>query len=66
METEKTYDLELAQRLYLEYYAMCFWHMKPDLVVNQDAIPAVLKGFTNFWPTPRVVRCGRTCGDGEE
>ncbi len=47
METdvEKIYDLELAQRLYREYHSTCFWHMKRDLIVNQAAIPAVLKGL---------------------
>lgn len=37
--------LELAQELYREFYALCFWHMKPDLVVTDELIPIVLKGL---------------------
>lgn len=54
METdvEKIYDLELAQRLYREYYTMCFWHMKPDLEVKQVDVPALLKGMRTFGGRP--------------
>lgn len=48
MDTEKTYDLELAQRLFREYFAICFWHMKPDLFVRQVDVPAILKGMRTY------------------
>ena len=37
--------LELAQQLYREFYALCFWHMKPDLVVTEEIVPTILKGL---------------------
>ena len=37
--------LELAQSLYEQYYASCFWHMRPDLVVTERDIPAIMQGL---------------------
>jgi len=37
--------LELASRLFREYYAACFWHLKPDLRVTEEMIPIVVKGL---------------------
>lgn len=37
--------LNLAQQLFLRYYVRCFWHMKPDLVVSEAMIPAIVKGL---------------------
>ena len=34
---------ELAQDLFKKFYARCFWHWKPDLVVTEAMIPAVVK-----------------------
>ena len=36
---------ELARRLYREFYAACFWHLKPDLVVTEDLIPIIIHGL---------------------
>ncbi len=38
----------LAARLYREFYAACFWHMKPDLVVTEAMIPLVVKGLRTY------------------
>lgn len=35
--------LELAQQLFKEYYASCFWHFKPDLAVTAAMIPWVVQ-----------------------
>ncbi len=35
----------LAQQLYNEYYASCFWHLKPDLVITEAMIPVIVKGL---------------------
>jgi hypothetical protein len=41
---EKTWSrVELAQRLFEEYFAICFWHWKPDLRITEAMIPAVVK-----------------------
>ncbi len=47
-DSEKIYDLELAQQLYRKYYAACFWHMKPDLAVKSVDVPALIKGMRTF------------------
>jgi hypothetical protein len=37
--------LELGRRLYREFYAACFWHLKPDLVVTGEIVPVILRGL---------------------
>lgn len=37
--------VELAQKLFREYRAACFWHCKPDLVVTEDLIDFVARGL---------------------
>jgi hypothetical protein len=37
--------LDLANQLYREFYARCFWHCPRDLVVTEELIPLVVKGL---------------------
>ncbi len=37
--------LRLAQSLFREFYARCFWHMKPDLIVSEPTLPLIIKGL---------------------
>jgi hypothetical protein len=37
--------IDLARRLYREFYAACFWHLKPDLVVMEETIPVIVRGL---------------------
>jgi len=37
--------LELANRLYREYHARCFWHSPRGLIITEDLIPLVVKGL---------------------
>ncbi|HMC66942.1 MAG TPA: hypothetical protein VKI65_18540 [Gemmataceae bacterium] len=37
--------IELANQLFREFYAACFWHMKPDLVITEAMIPIIVKGL---------------------
>jgi hypothetical protein len=37
--------LELANRLYREYYTRCFWHCPRDLVITEELLPVVIKGL---------------------
>ena len=37
--------IELAQRYYREFYILCFWHMKPDLIVTESNILSVVDGL---------------------
>jgi hypothetical protein len=45
VEEKKTPAVKLARELFKEYYASCFWHMKPDLIVTEAMIPLVIKGL---------------------
>ena len=37
--------IERARRLYREFYAACFWRLKPDLVVTEEVIPIIVRGL---------------------
>jgi hypothetical protein len=37
--------LELANQLYREYHARCFWHCPPSLVITEELIPFIIKGL---------------------
>jgi hypothetical protein len=37
--------LELGRRLFREFYAACFWHLKPDLVVTEEVMPILVRGL---------------------
>lgn len=46
LHEEKTRSrVELAQRLFKEYYASCFWHFKRDLVITESMIPMIVRGL---------------------
>src|SRR5213080_4030270 len=38
-------QLELANQLFREYHARCFWHSPRDLVITEELIPFVIKGL---------------------
>ena len=37
--------LELARKLFQQFYAQCFWHSPRDLDITEDLIPFVVKGL---------------------
>jgi hypothetical protein len=37
--------LARAQELFEQYYAQCFWHMRPDLIVTERDLAAVVHGL---------------------
>jgi hypothetical protein len=37
--------LALADSLYREFHARCFWHCPRDLVITEDLIPLVVQGL---------------------
>jgi hypothetical protein len=59
--------LENAQRLFERYYVSCFWHMKPDLVVTDAMLPAIIKGLrmhggrAAFLEADRLEKDSRSC-----
>ena len=40
--------LELANQLFQEFYAACFWHMKPDLQVTEALLPLIIRGLRTY------------------
>jgi hypothetical protein len=45
-EDEKRVDaVERAREIFKEFYANCFWHLKPNLVVTAEMIPVIVKGL---------------------
>jgi len=38
-------QIELAQQLFREYYAQCFWHSPEDLEIDEDQIGFVSRGL---------------------
>ena len=40
--------LALAKRLYREFHTICFWHMKPDLIVTEANLPDIVKGLRTY------------------
>jgi hypothetical protein len=47
IETSQNRDeqLELANQLFREFHALCFWHSPRDLIITDDLIPFVAKGL---------------------
>jgi hypothetical protein len=37
--------LALANRLYREYHARCFWHSPRELIITEELLPFVVKGL---------------------
>jgi hypothetical protein len=40
--------LELANQLYSEFHARCFWHSPRDLVITEELLPFVVKGLRTY------------------
>jgi hypothetical protein len=37
--------LDLANRLFHDFHASCFWHLRPNLSVTEAQIPLIVKGL---------------------
>jgi hypothetical protein len=37
--------VELARQLFHQFYARCFWHLKPDLEITEPTIALIVKGL---------------------
>jgi hypothetical protein len=37
--------VELANQLFREFHARCFWHSPRDLVITEELVPWVIKGL---------------------
>ena len=53
--------LKLAQQLYETYYFQCFWHMKKDLIINEDMIPVIIKGLRKHGGHEGFIKAQELC-----
>jgi hypothetical protein len=51
--------LELANQLYRQYHALCFWHSPRDLVITEELIYFVAKGLRNHGGRRGFVLAGK-------
>jgi hypothetical protein len=51
--------IELANRLFQEYHARCFWHSPRDLVITEDLIPLVVQGLRKHGGRRGFILSGR-------
>jgi hypothetical protein len=40
--------IELANQLFREFYAACFWYMRRDLVITEELLPAIITGLRTY------------------
>lgn len=51
--------LDLANRLFREHYADCFWYMKPDLVVTEAHLPTIIEGLRSYGGRQEFLQAAR-------
>ena len=37
--------VRLGQELFEKFYSKCFWHMRPDLIVTENNLSAIIQGL---------------------
>jgi hypothetical protein len=42
---EEAERLRLAAQAFREFYAECFWYLRPDLPIDSAAIPEIIRGL---------------------
>jgi hypothetical protein len=43
--SERAARLELADSLFHDFYASCFWHLRPDLAITEERVQLVIEGL---------------------
>lgn len=54
---------ELAQQLFREFYAQCFWHWKPDLQVTDDVVPRIIDGLKRHGGRKGLLAAAQLAGE---
>ena len=63
-ETNNSTDrVALAQRLYREYFALCFWHWKPDLRITESMIPSIIDGLKRNGGRKGILAASKLAGE---
>ena len=44
-QVNMTEKVQLANRLFRQYYAQCFWYLRRDLEVTEESLPLILHGL---------------------
>jgi hypothetical protein len=57
--------ITLANRLYREYRTICFWHMKPDLVVTEGHLTIIVDGLRTHGGKPGAREAARLLEFGQ-
>ena len=57
--------LELARRLFREFYSFCFWHCRPDLLITEEKIPLVVEGLRRHGGRRGLLVAARLTSPGE-
>ena len=55
--------LALAQRLYQEFYAFCFWRWKPDLQVTEENLPSIIDGLQRHGGRKGLLAAAQLAGE---
>lgn len=42
---EEAERLQLAARAFREFYAECFWYLRPDLSIDASVLPEIVRGL---------------------
>ncbi|MDD2709129.1 MAG: hypothetical protein PHV34_14175 [Verrucomicrobiae bacterium] len=53
--------LSLAQEAFQRFHTMCFWHMREDLVITAEDLPAIIKGLRQNGSRETYQIAGRLC-----
>lgn len=53
--------LFLAQELYEKYYAQCFWHMKPNLIITEGLIAGIVEGLKKYGGREGFMEAQKLC-----
>lgn len=53
--------LQLAREAYREFYAECFWYLRPDLPIDAAAIPEIARGLRRHGGRRGFLLAARLC-----
>jgi len=57
--------LQLANCLFRQFFAACFWHCRPDLIITEEMLPTVVRGLRNHGGREGLLAAARLTSLGE-
>jgi hypothetical protein len=58
---EETERLQVAAQAFREFYAECFWYLRPDLSIDEAAIPEIVRGLRRHGGRRGFLLAARLC-----